>query len=140
MKELQNENGERDSSLCVVIKERGEDPKHTPCLPSNLLHPEQQEKERRQRTRTRRECLVGCTRLSHSETQGEAEPCLCGEAQPSAARLPRLCEESTIGLLLGILNKEKKKKKKKEQGRQPAISCHAREQEEGGGSLKSWTR
>ncbi|TNN85895.1 hypothetical protein EYF80_003739 [Liparis tanakae] len=36
--------------------------------------------------------------------------------------------------------KNKKKKKKKRRGRQPAISCHDSEQEEGGDSLKSWTR
>lgn len=82
--------------------------------------------------------MTGCSRLSHSETQGETESCLCGEAQQqqqqqqSAARLPRLCEESWVGLLLGILNKDKKKN----QRRQPVISCHDWEQEEGGGSLK----
>lgn len=59
--------------------------------------------------------MVGCLRLSHSETQGETEPCLCGEAQQqqqqSAARLPRLCEQSRVGLLLGILNKDKRRNK-----------------------------
>lgn len=45
MKELQNVNGERDSSLRAVIKERGEDPAAA-GLPSKL-HPEQQEKKRR---------------------------------------------------------------------------------------------
>lgn len=86
-------NGERESLPSVSLSRREVRIPRTPCLPSSL-HPEQQERKRRQRKGTREECFTGCIRLSHSETQGETEPCLCGEAQQSAARLPRLCEQS----------------------------------------------
>lgn len=94
----------------MVIKEIGEDPTHT--LFALQPPPRAAAKEERTEKRTREECLTGCIRLSHSETQAGTESCLCGEAQQSAARLPRLCEEGRIGLLLGILNKEKKRNKR----------------------------
>lgn len=72
--------------------------------------------------------MVGCIRLSHSETQAETEACLCGEAQQSAAWLPRLCERRA-GLLLGILNKEKKKKKKTGSRRSRAMTGNRRREE-----------
>ncbi|KAK5601245.1 hypothetical protein CRENBAI_002308 [Crenichthys baileyi] len=71
------------------------------------------------------------------ETQGDTESCLCGEVQGwlLAARLPRLFEDSQAGFLLGKLSKDTETKGEK----QLEISSHDWEQEEGGGSLKSWT-
>lgn len=81
--------------------------------------------------------MTGRLRLSHSETQGETEACLCGEAQQqSAARLPHLCEGSGAESLLG----DTEQGLENNRGRQPGILCHDWEQEEGGGELKSWTR
>lgn len=143
VEELENENAERESLPSAWLSRREvRRPRTRPfCLPSSL-HPEQQkQKRRREERRTGEESLAGCSRLSHSETQEETEACLCGEAQQqqqqqSAARLPRLCEGSRIESLLG----DTEQGQEKNQGRQPGISCHDWEQEEGGGSLKSWTR
>ena len=120
VEELEDESGERESLPSLW-------PSRTEARITRL-HPG--EKAAR---RTREELPAGCTRLSHSETQGETEPCLMLQ---SAAKLPRLCEGSRTGSLLG--NTERGRERRR--GGTPEVSCHDCGQEEGGGSLKSWTR
>lgn len=120
VEELEDESGERESLPSVWLS-RTE-------ARITRLHPEEKTERR-----TREELWAGRIRLSHSETQGETEPCLMLQ---SAAKLPRLCEGSRTGSLLG--NTERGKERRR--GRTPGISCHDCGQEEGGGSLKSWTR